>query len=199
MRRVIGAWITMSVLATSALARAPIPKKDPAKETQIAASIPTCTGEADCAAKWDAAQLWVVKHSSYKLQTVTNVLMETYGTGQAYTSDTAEVGRVFAQVTKEPTGEGSYRIVANIGCVLWIRNFAKGGECVGAQDLTLDFNATVSAARAPANAPATETSIAAPKRTVGVRVTSAGCSANAIDRLKTRGLSEQAIQEICAD
>lgn len=71
--------------------------------------MPTCDGAADCAAKWEAAQLYVVKHAGMKIQNVTSVLIETFNPPQ-YGTDLA------MRVTKEPMGGGSYRLVIDAWC-----------------------------------------------------------------------------------
>lgn len=43
-----------------------------AKINEIQRTIPTCTEEKECNAKWETAQLWVVKNAGYKIQTATN-------------------------------------------------------------------------------------------------------------------------------
>ena len=177
----------LGLFAISAFAREPI-KKDPAKQAEIEASIPVCTGDADCVAKWEAAQLWVVHNAGFKLQTVTSVLLETYAPAYAaagVTNNQDDVGRIFAKITKEPLGNGSYRIVPIIACLARFRPFGAQDECL-TQDQTLDFNRTVAAARAAARStPATG----------GVGI----CPAKVVERLKQRGFADQAIAEVCAD
>lgn len=80
-----------------------------ARVAQFQSTIPTCTGEEDCRAKWEAAQVWVAQHSDLKIQTATNVLIETYGGGQYDPT-------LSMRVLKEPQGGGSYRIVFSGGC-----------------------------------------------------------------------------------
>ena len=70
-------------------------------------SVPICESAEDCAAKWEAAQLWIVKNAGYKLQIVTDVLLETYGSRDM---------SLAVRVTKEPIGGGKYKLVATIGC-----------------------------------------------------------------------------------
>lgn len=72
-------------------------------------TIPTCDGEKDCAAKWDAAQLWVVKNAAYKLQTVSSVVIQTFNPGRNSVY-------LAAAVTKEPLGGGRFRLVARMWC-----------------------------------------------------------------------------------
>lgn len=95
-------------------------------------TIPICVDEKDCIAKWEAAQLWVAKNAGFKIQTTTNVLIETYN---------PTTRALAVSVTKEPIGGGKYKIVAEIWC--------RSGkyECIpDAYDATLGFNRTVSAA-----------------------------------------------------
>lgn len=178
----------LGLVALPALAaRTPI-KKDPAKQVEIEALIPVCKGEADCAAKWEAEQLWLVHNAGFKLQTVTNVLLETYAPAYAaagVTNDLEDVGRIFVKITKEPLGDGSYRIVPIISCLARFRPFGGQDECL-TQDQTLDFNRTVAAAHA-----ATPSTSAVG----GVGI----CPAKVVDRLKQRGFADQAISEVCAD
>ena len=53
-----------------------------AKQAEINRTIPVCVDEADCKAKWESAQLWVVHHSGYKIQLATDVLIETYNSNE---------------------------------------------------------------------------------------------------------------------
>jgi len=78
----------------------------PERQARIAlaeSSMPVCNGEEDCKAKWDAAQLWVVNNSAYRLQIATDVVLETYPA-------TDYTVRLAMRVTKEPLGEGNHRI-----------------------------------------------------------------------------------------
>lgn len=181
----------LGLVALPALAARPPVRKDPAKQAEIEASIPVCTGEADCAVKWEAAQLWAVHNAGFKLQTITNVLLETYAPAYAaagVTNDLEDVGRIFVKITKEPLGNGSYRIVPIISCLARFRPFggASGQDECLTQDQTLDFNRTVAAAHAAAPS----TSVAG-----GVGI----CPAKVVERLKQRGFADQAISEVCAD
>lgn len=105
-----------------------------AKLQQFRETIPVCEGEADCKAKWEAAQLWVVHNSRYKIQTATDVVIHTYTPVGADPS-------IGARVTKEPLGGGRYQIVVSVFC----DNIF--GCVPDAIDASLDFNRAVSAAR----------------------------------------------------
>ncbi len=88
-------------------------KKASAQMNEFKRSIPTCSGAADCQAKWEAAQFWVVKNSPMKLQTATNVIIQTYNSPK-------NSRKLAATVTKEPLGNGKYRILINAWCDNWM-------------------------------------------------------------------------------
>jgi len=67
-------FAVISALSIEACAAGPSPQV----VQQFQNTIPTCSGEADCKAKWEAAQLWVVHNAGFKIQTATDVLIETY-------------------------------------------------------------------------------------------------------------------------
>ncbi|WP_296643152.1 hypothetical protein [Thiobacillus sp. 65-1402] len=101
---------------------------------EINRTIPTCAGADDCNVKWEAAQLWVVHNARYKIQTATNVLIETYNP-----ADSSPY--LAARVTKEPLGGGKYRMLVTVWCDNWI-------GCIPDQyEKALDFNRTVAAAK----------------------------------------------------
>ena len=105
-----------------------------ALQRQAGATRPVCDGAADCAAKWDAAQLWVAQHAGYGIQTATNVVIQTY------TSVNSSDTRLMATVTKEPIGSGKYRIVAKLSC------WNMSGCSTDPTQATVDFNNAVAAA-----------------------------------------------------
>lgn len=94
---------------------------------------PTCVGPEDCKAKWDAAQIFVVKHAEMKIQIATDVLIETYN---APGSSTA----IAIRITKEPLGGGQYQLVMSAPCG---NMFGCGSSRT---DLKRLFNATIKAA-----------------------------------------------------
>ncbi|MDP3124577.1 MAG: hypothetical protein Q8M84_02990 [Thiobacillus sp.] len=104
-----------------------------AMQEQINQTIPTCSGVDDCNAKWEAAQLWIVHNSAYKIQTATSVLIETYNPSQHSPS-------LAARVTKEPQGGGKYRLLV----ALWCDNMF--GCAPDAYAKALEFNKAVGAA-----------------------------------------------------
>lgn len=100
----VGAIGLLGVLLTSCAAG-----PSPQTVAQFRNTIPTCSGEADCKAKWEAAQLWVVHNAGFKIQTATDVLIETY-------NPTGGSPSLAARVTKEPLGGGKYQIVVFVWC-----------------------------------------------------------------------------------
>ena len=73
-------------------------------ETMEQATAPlTCTNKAECDAWWARAQVWVINHSEYKLQTVTDSIIQTDGPSGGK--------RALAyQITKTPSNEGTATI-----------------------------------------------------------------------------------------
>ena len=73
-------------------------------ETMEQATAPlTCTNKAECDAWWARAQVWVINHSEYKLQTVTDAIIQTDGPSGGK--------RALAyQITKTPSNEGTATI-----------------------------------------------------------------------------------------
>jgi hypothetical protein len=65
--------------------------------------------DANCDECWERAQLWIVKHSKWKIQTATNVLIQTY-------NPTGSDPSYGFTVTKEPAGNGRYRITIEMSC-----------------------------------------------------------------------------------
>jgi hypothetical protein len=112
---------------------------NPAQREEIERTRPVCTAGADCDAKWDAAQLWIVHNAGFKLQTNTNVVLQTYGPSQEASQST----RIAATVTREPNGQPHQ---------FWIRARLSCGNMFGCTPelfpTLLDFNRTVSAATA---------------------------------------------------
>jgi hypothetical protein len=63
----------------------------------------TCTNKAECDAWWGRAQVWVTNHSEYKLQTVTDSIIQTEGPSGGK--------RALAyQITKTPSNQGTATI-----------------------------------------------------------------------------------------
>ena len=71
-------------------------------------SIPTCDTDAECEIMWNAAQVFVVQNSYFKMQTVSDAIIQTYG-------PTTAAGFAFT-VMKEPTGNGQHRVLVEAYC-----------------------------------------------------------------------------------
>lgn len=117
------------------------------QQTLIAAranAAPRCSGETQCRAMWEAAQLWIVKNSRYKVQTATEVVIETFGSvGQSI--------ELAYRALKEPVGGGVYKITLTAGCANW---FGCRPDPLAAK---ADFNRAVADAGARVSANASET------------------------------------------
>lgn len=68
-----------------------------------------CSGDADCKLKWDRAQFWLARHSAWKVQTATDVMIQTFNP----VGDEPSYG---FNVTREPGGGGNYTIGVQIMC-----------------------------------------------------------------------------------
>ncbi len=99
--------------------------------SSIVEDVPVCDGEAQCTAMWEAAQLWVAKNAGYKIQILSNVLIETYSSTDM---------SLAARITKEPVSSGKYKIVALVRC-------SNPFGCITKPDLAVaDFNQRITAA-----------------------------------------------------
>lgn len=100
-----------ALIAIAALAGCATPALSPQEEAERVAPL-TCAIGPDCDAKWEAAQLWIVKHAGFKLQTVTNVVLQTYGPSTVVEQSTS----LAVTVTREPDSPGRYRIWVRMSC-----------------------------------------------------------------------------------
>jgi hypothetical protein len=55
----------------------------------------TCSGADDCSAKWSRAVNWVIQNSSWKIQTQTDQLIQTYGPGRDDPSSAFTITKVY--------------------------------------------------------------------------------------------------------
>jgi hypothetical protein len=65
--------------------------------------------DSGCKTEWERTQLWFAKHSSMKVQTATDVMLQTYNTVGSDPSYSFSA-------TKEPIGGGRYRISVAMAC-----------------------------------------------------------------------------------
>jgi hypothetical protein len=77
-----------------------------APAADIGASVQCASG---CKEEWERAQLWLAKHSRWKIQLATDVLLQTFNPSQS------EPSYGFS-ATKEPSGGGAYIIRMEMVC-----------------------------------------------------------------------------------
>lgn len=65
--------------------------------------------DSGCKIEWERVQAWVGKHSDFKAQTLTDVLLQTF-------TSTGNDPKPSYSVVKEPMGNGRYRITPTVGC-----------------------------------------------------------------------------------
>lgn len=93
-------------------------------------SMPICDGESDCNSQWEAAQAWVIKNCTMRIQSSTTMLIETYSA-----SLSKGLMDISAQVIKEPLGSGKYAIKIHLYCDTYDRYVGEKEEI----RLTKDF------------------------------------------------------------
>lgn len=128
----------MALIAMSAIIVAGCATDSPERQAKLAElqrTIPTCSSTEECNEKWEAAQLWVVKNSGWKIQIQSNVLIETY-------NSINHSPNIAVRVTKEPIGGGKYNLLVRVWCD---NAFYCNPNTI---DAALDFNRTVSLAGA---------------------------------------------------
>ena len=74
---------------------------------------PTCHNAKQCEIAWAAARKWATTHAGMKFATYSDTFMETFNSGEKYST------HLTIQVSKDPIGGESYKIVMNSAC----RNF----------------------------------------------------------------------------
>lgn len=79
-----------------------------------AANAGPVTCDTNCTTSWERAQLWLVKHSRWKVQTATDVLIQTYNPPDNDPS-------YGFTATREPVGGGRYTITLALHCANFIR------------------------------------------------------------------------------
>ena len=99
--------LCMSVGVLAGCVQLPV-VSNPAAATESAMPV-LCVGKTQCDAFWQRAQAWVANHSEYRLQTITDTVLETQGpmvgrTGLAY------------RVTRVPDGKDGARIYVLASC-----------------------------------------------------------------------------------
>ena len=68
-------FVALSLIASGCTLKQKI---TPEQVAEIAATRPKCTSEKECAAKWNAAQRWIIANADLKIQVATDSVIETY-------------------------------------------------------------------------------------------------------------------------
>ncbi|MEQ8312702.1 MAG: hypothetical protein RL839_16880 [Gammaproteobacteria bacterium] len=89
-------------------------------------TIPSCSSEADCNRKWQAARQWVIENADFQLRTDSEDRIDTLNSNSTRSGTSIQVDRV-------PLGNDTYRIVVDVEC------FAAYG-CPNELDKRLEFN-----------------------------------------------------------
>jgi hypothetical protein len=95
---------TLLIIAATAGCAAPPRVVAPLDPTPL-----VCGGPEECTLFWRRAQVWVTRHSTYKLQTISDTVIATHGPTR-YSVDRAY------QVTRIPGTDGRDEIVLESGC-----------------------------------------------------------------------------------
>jgi len=85
-----------------------VPAATTAQKESFNNSVPTCSD--NCDEMWAAAQAWMSRNLTMKIQIATSSMLETYNT----TGDSCLSEEFAATVNKEPIGNSSYKIVINV-------------------------------------------------------------------------------------
>ncbi len=96
-------------------------------------TIPSCRGNADCTAKWNAAREWVVANADFELRTNSETRIDTLNADSTRAGTSIQVNRIAA-------GDGSFQIVVDVEC------FAAYG-CPNELDMGIEFNRVINAVR----------------------------------------------------
>ncbi|QOU06805.1 hypothetical protein IM720_08800 [Pseudomonas fluorescens] len=126
-------FFAIAGILLSGCAAVPDAKTEQLKQEYMS-TIPVCISDKDCELKWSAARRWVLSNAGYKIQSITSDYIETFNPPEA----SSLLG---ARIIKEPKGDGSYRITAELWCSNWI------GCHPPVWEAAVDFNRTVNAAR----------------------------------------------------
>ena len=101
--------LLLAVAAAGLSACVPMQFSDPATGNPASADPVLCIDKAQCDVYWQRAQAWVANNSEYRLQTVTDTILETFGPLAGRT------GLAF-RITKVPDDKGGARIFASPAC-----------------------------------------------------------------------------------
>lgn len=122
---------------------------------EIKRTMPTCKEARECEVKWAAARKWVLDHSAYKIQHITDDYIETYNP-QRYSTGIA------VRVRKDAISSGGYRFLVDVWC-----DNSRGCQ-PDSQSAAISFNRTVNSAyRTPTGRSRTIGSDCGPKPKAG--------------------------------
>lgn len=112
--RLLGAILTattVGIALSGCVAPNRYPNIVPATEAdaQLAAGPVICDGPEQCNLWWRRAQLWIARNSAYKLQVISDTVLETYGARPGST------GWAFG-ATREPLQDGAEQIELSPNC-----------------------------------------------------------------------------------
>ncbi len=102
-----------------------------ARLAEVERTIPYCTSEAECEAKWSAARDWVIANADFTLRTDNDTRIDTLNADSTRSGTAVQVDRMEGR-------NGEFQIVVDVEC------FAAYG-CPSELDMRLDFNRTVNA------------------------------------------------------
>ena len=102
-----------------------------ARLAEFQSTIPICTSDAECDAKWSAARDWVVANADFSLRSDNETRIDTLNADSTRSGTAIQVDRVEGQ-------NGEYQIIVDVEC------FAAFG-CPSELDMRLDFNRTINA------------------------------------------------------
>lgn len=105
------------------------------RQQALELSVPSCSDESECAAMWDAAELWIADNAGMRIATSTRNVIETYPSNSL---------RLAARATRRAQGDGEYRIEVAIGCGNHV--FSTAFCSRDPYEATMDFNREVSRA-----------------------------------------------------
>jgi len=124
--------LIIAAMAISLLSGCAAPSDVPTKRALIAQTTPVCVGQADCDAKWKAAEHWVVNYAGLPVHVATDTLIDTY-------IGNTQDPRLLVRVTKVPLGGDRFQILVFTSC-----NYPYG--CIPDRwNATLNFNRTIDA------------------------------------------------------
>lgn len=119
----------LAVIATALLASCAVNPETQAKMDEFANTIPTCSGDADCASKWATARRWTAENSDFSIRGESDTRINA-------SSNIISQSGIGVVVTRVAVGTNLYQIVADLECF-------SAYSCPELWDMKLDFNRTL--------------------------------------------------------